>query len=82
MHRSLRSLLVTRYAYDVSGNAMHRCLRWLPYAVAKAIRRMNSSSKASKENSRRYHQQQEFLEKITDLEQATAGLGGWRTVGT
>jgi len=41
-------------------------------SVAKAIRRMNSSSKASKENSRRYHQQQEFLEKITDLEQATA----------
>lgn len=41
-------------------------------AVAKAIRRMNSSSAASKEKVRRYRQQQEFLEKITDLEQATA----------
>ena len=41
-------------------------------AVAKAIRRMNSSSAFSKEKVRRYRQQQEFLEKITDLEQATA----------
>lgn len=40
--------------------------------VAKAIRRMNSSGGSKEKKNRRYRQQQEFLEKITDLEQATA----------
>ena len=42
-------------------------------SVAKSIRRVNSrsGSRLSSKN-RRYRQQQEFLEKITDLEQATA----------
>ena len=41
-------------------------------AVAKSIRRMNSTQGSFTSKSRRYRQQQEFLEKITDLEQATA----------
>ena len=55
----------SRYPVLAKLNDQYEC-------VAKAIRRMNASTGSAKRKLRRYAQQQEFLEKITDLEQATA----------